>query len=162
MIIEIPGEILTKKSARMGKTWGGNRVVYDPDAELKQMLAYQIFKTHQMPVVPFFGPILMDMYIFKRIPDKIGGKLLKKETKEKYLEGKWAWQIKIDRDNIQKIYQDILQFGILHKKIIHDDSHISDGRTLKSWTIGESKVILELKKLKKNDFRIPESIISRI
>lgn len=161
MIIVIPGEILTKRSARSGKTWSGKRVTYDPDAAIKQALAYEVLQNHQIPLKTMYGPILMDVYIFKKIPDKIGGKKLKEETKQRYLQERWAWQIKIDRDNILKIYQDILQFDILKKKIFHDDSHICDGRTLKLWTKGESKVIIELEMLN-HDIRIPQRIIDRI
>jgi Holliday junction resolvase RusA-like endonuclease len=63
----------------------------------------------------------------------IAKSLSQREHDRRLING-WAHDCKKDVDNMQKLYQDILNFGPLKNKIFIDDHQICDCKTSKVWS----------------------------
>lgn len=118
---------------------------YDPDAPIKRQLSSWISENIQLPEKPFDGPVEITINSWFQLPTSIS-----KAEKSTRLKGRYCWQKKIDRDNIAKIYQDILCHGQLEGKIMVDDKIICAGHDYKYWTENEEKVIITLVSLNPN------------
>lgn len=115
---------------------------FDPDAPIKRQLSTWISENITLPDKPFDGPVEITISSWFQLPAG-----LPKAEKQKRLSEKRCWQKKIDRDNIAKIYQDILCFGLLEGKIMTDDKIICAGHDYKFWTDDQEKVIINIKSL---------------
>ena len=151
--IIIDDKAKAKDSARMGYNFRGKQVFYDPQREYKAATSDYIYYTKQYPKEPFKGPLGLDLYVLRPIP-----RSYTKKRQRDYLEGKFAWQVKIDLDNIVKLYQDILNFGELNGRIFSDDSTISKERLIKLWTPNSPKIVINIEELNPANLQIPSVV----
>jgi Holliday junction resolvase RusA-like endonuclease len=130
MIIDIPFEPAAKRApvaAHNPKT--KIPIIRDPDRDRKNDIAEWIFKNYKLPEKPYECALEID-FLF-RMP--LAPSLSNKEM-QKRLDYKWALDNKKDLDNMQKLYQDILNFGILKGKIFTDDHIICQAKSTKIWS----------------------------
>lgn len=130
MIIEIPFEPFSKRApvaAHNPKT--RIPIIRDPDYERKKDISEWIFDNCKLPENPLSGSLDIDFLFRVPLPQSISNK----ETVRR-LDFGWAIDCKKDLDNMQKLYQDILNFGVLKYKIFADDHLICHATTTKIWS----------------------------
>ncbi len=128
--IDIPFEPHAKRSPIFVRN---NRspapIIVDPDRARKADLVNWIAENCQLPEMPILGPIEINMIFRVLLPP-----YLSKKERDKRLSLKWAADNKKDLDNMQKLYQDILNHGKLKGKYFDDDHQIVYCKTHKIWS----------------------------
>lgn len=157
--IIIEGKFFTKQSVKQGLNNKKSKVFYDPDKQLKEEISAYIFAKKQYPKEPFRRAVNMDMYILRKLPITYQNKYITNIRREEIFSDVVPWNFRFDRDNVIKLYQDILNYGYLKNKIFIDDCQICDGRTMKLWTRGESKIIINLDNMDTQNLRIPKIVM---
>jgi len=104
-------------------------IIIDPDKERKRDISDWILENHRLPSTPLSGSLELEMVFGIVIPES-----LSKKQREARLATSWALECKKDLDNMQKLYQDILNFGGLKGKIFGDDHQICYSKTYKIWS----------------------------
>lgn len=129
-IIEIPFEPRAKRAP----VYVQNRtshfpIITDPDRLIKLDTARWIFDNCELPTTPMTGALKLDMLFRLPVPN-----CSSRKERERRLAFQWAVDNKKDLDNMQKLYQDALNFGPLKGRIFEDDHQICYARTYKFWS----------------------------
>lgn len=119
-----------KQSVRVFRSrYGGAPIVSDPDRDLKNELARWASENTVLPPHPTDQAIYAE-FIYNFEPPKSWAQ----KKKAKYLITRTGEEITLDVDNMQKLYQDVLQFGDLSGKIFLDDKQIFSSTSTKLWS----------------------------
>lgn len=130
MIIDIPFEPYAKRAPMAAHNYKTKiPIIRDPDIERKRDISDWIAINCKLPSVPLSGPLEIDFLFKVPLPASITNKELARR-----IDFAWATDCKKDLDNMQKLYQDILNFGALKGKIFSDDHLICHAKTTKIWS----------------------------
>lgn len=130
MIIDIPFEPFAKRAPMAAHNYKTKvPIIRDPDVDRKRDISEWIAGNCKMPAIPFSGPLEIDFLFKVPLPISISNKELVKR-----IDFAWATDCKKDLDNMQKLYQDILNFGVLKGRIFSDDHLICHAHTTKIWS----------------------------
>lgn len=137
--IKLPFAPQRKRSVQVyGSRYGKGHAV-DPDAALKKQLSEYIADHVDMPIGCYVGP-LKASFLFSFAPPKS----YTRKVRENCLKEIYAPTIRLDVDNMQKLYQDVLNFGVLEGKIFADDKQVVVSNTVKIWAPeGSVTIVLE-------------------
>lgn len=133
----IPFEPKRKRAQTVARTPHGAPVVSDPDKLIKRDLAAFIAEHCQPPDSPFTGPVQLHLTAFISLPASIS-----KRERQRRLKQGFAPEDTKDCDNINKLYQDILQTGPLAGKIWKDDKQVCRLIVEKMWTSEEKGCVI--------------------
>lgn len=135
--IVIPFEPRRKRAQTVARTPNGAPVVSDPDKAIKTDLATFIATHCILPDSPFTGPVQLQLTALMSLPTSIS----KKEHARRLTQG-FAPEDSKDCDNINKLYQDVLQTGPLAGKIWKDDKQVCRLIVEKRWTSEEKGCVI--------------------
>jgi Holliday junction resolvase RusA-like endonuclease len=138
----LPFEPRRKRAHTVARTPHGAPVVADPDKAIKKDLAEYIAEHCQLPAEPFTGALELRLLAFVSLPKSISNK----EADRRLREG-FAHQDTKDCDNINKLYQDVLQTGPLAGKIWNDDRQVCRLIVEKLWTTQGGKVSITVRRI---------------
>lgn len=138
----IPFEPRRKRAHTVARTPHGAPVVADPDKAIKKDLAEYIAANCPLPTEPLTGALELKLLAFVSLPSSLS----KNEAGRRLKEG-FAHQESKDCDNINKLYQDVLQTGPLAGKIWNDDKQVCRLIVEKLWTTQGGKVSLTVRQI---------------
>lgn len=138
-----------RKRAHKSTRYGG---YFDPDKQIKDNLSEWIQLNCPLPERPMEGPLLLELSAYFNVP-----KSLSKKEREKRLNGRYAYQVSIDTDNIVKLYQDILNHGLLENRIMCNDRQICVHLLRKLWTDIDERIVITIKEL--TDFHFLSKVL---
>lgn len=114
-------------------------IITDPDRERKLDLAHWISGKIPLPPEPLLGALALTVTFFMPLAASIS-----KRERMRRLAFRWALECPKDNDNMNKLYQDVLQTGPLKNKIFVDDHQICETRLRKLWATDRPGILIEL------------------
>jgi Holliday junction resolvase RusA-like endonuclease len=151
MIIKIPFAPIAKRAHTVAVVKKGGRsipIVSDPDRELKKDIAQFIADNcgiESIRVLPFSGPVAVTITAHFLEPET-----QTRKQKEFRNINPYAFDKKVDLDNIAKFYLDVLQTPPLAGRIFADgmggDALVVDLRVKKFWVEDQSGVTIQIER----------------
>lgn len=117
-------------------------VIFDPDSKIKIQLSDYIYENKLYPETPLKNALKATYKLYFSLP-----KSLTKVDKENRLKRLYAPEIRKDCDNIAKLYNDVLQYGLLEGLVYKDDHFIVDLRVIKMYSIDDEYLEIEIEEI---------------